>query len=58
MIRGGTATALAIPENFEAFFWRTETWIAQLAENDSIEFQVGFNGLGPSAKVLRPQRRR
>jgi hypothetical protein len=51
-ISGGTAVAEAVPEGFEAFFWRTETWVAELRVGDPIQFQVGFNAFGPIAKVL------
>jgi tetratricopeptide (TPR) repeat protein len=51
-IRGGTGYAEAIPENFEAFFWRTESWVAELGEGDALQFQVGFNACGPVAKIL------
>ena len=51
-IRGGTGYTEAVPENFESFFWRTETWIAELREGDRVQFQVGFNAFGPVAKIL------
>jgi len=56
-IRAGTAYALAVPDNFEAFFWRTESWIAELREESPIRFQVGFNGMGPVARLIKPTRR-
>lgn len=51
-ICGGAGYAEAVPGNFEAFFWRTETWIAELREGDDIQFQVGFSAYGPVAKIL------
>jgi SIR2-like domain len=51
-IRGGAGYAEAVPGNFEAFFWRTETWIAELREGDGVQFQVGFSAYGPVAKIL------
>ena len=51
-IQGVAANVLAIPESFEAFFWRTENWMSELREGDSIQYQVGFNAYGPVAKLL------
>jgi tetratricopeptide (TPR) repeat protein len=55
--QGATGYAEAFPENFEAFFWRTEAWIAELREGDPVQFQVGFNAYGPVAKILLQNRR-
>lgn len=51
-IRGAGAVALAIPENFEVFFWRTRSGLMDLREGDPINFQVGFNAHGSIARIL------
>jgi hypothetical protein len=51
-IRGAAAFVLAIPENFEAFFWRTRNNLQDLREGDSVRFTVGFNAMGPTAKIV------
>jgi tetratricopeptide (TPR) repeat protein len=51
-IRSATATAIAIPENFDAFFWRTNPTVAGLREGDAVRFHVGFNAFGPIARIL------
>lgn len=50
-IKGAKATAIAIPENFEAFFWRVGP-NASLVENQEIRFIVGFNAWGPVARII------
>jgi tetratricopeptide (TPR) repeat protein len=50
-IRGAAAFALAIPQNFEAFFWRNQANLTALREGDAIRFTVGFNGHGPIARI-------
>jgi len=52
-ISGAIANAQAIPENFEAFFWRPYGIHADLALGDAVEFHVGFNTRGPRAEVFR-----
>jgi len=52
-IKGAMATARAIPENFEANFWRQYGLNASLTEGESIEFNVGFNTHGARADVFR-----
>ncbi len=50
-IRGLTAYAIAIPNNFEAFFWRSNK-LFDLHEGDPVKFTVGFNAFGPIAHIL------
>jgi len=52
-ISGGVAFARAIPEGFEAFFWRGPGIHDDLEAGDAIEFIVGFNARGPRATVTR-----
>ncbi len=40
---GAGAFVRAIPENFEAFFWRKSGDIAMLVKGDEVKFCVGFN---------------
>lgn len=51
-IRGSTARTIAIPEGFEAFFWRTRSQLSNLREGDPVTFTVGFNAQGPTADIL------
>ncbi len=51
-IRGVSGWALAIPQNFEAFFWRNVSQISKLNEGDAIKFYVGFNAHGPYAHII------
>jgi Flp pilus assembly protein TadD len=51
-IHGSRAWAMAIPENFEAFFWRTRPELSALREGDPVAFYVKFNAYGPSAFIL------
>lgn len=51
-IKGAAAWALAIPQNFEVFFWRTREDLASLIEGDQIRFAVRFNGMGPIAAEI------
>lgn len=57
-IQGASAHVLAMPENFDAFFWRTENWMSELREGDSVQYQVGFNAYGPVARILIREFRR
>lgn len=50
-IKNPTAYAIAIPENFEAFFYTNKPELANLKVNDKISFYVGFNAYGPVAIV-------
>lgn len=50
-ISGAGAFALAIPENFSAFFWRHRTKVASLVKGDKIQFFVGFNCRGAVAII-------
>ena len=56
-LQGASAYVLAVPTNFEAFFWRTESWLAELREGDPVQFQIGFNAFGPNAHILVRDRR-
>ena len=51
-IRGSGGVVLAIPKNFEAFFWRGNTRLMSLREGDSVRFTVGFNALGAIAYIM------
>lgn len=51
-IRGAAVYALAIPQNFEVFFWRNHTDLSELREGDSISFYVGFNAFGATALII------
>jgi len=46
---------LAIPENFEAFFWRS-TGTSLLRERNNVQFTVGFNTQGAVARGIRQVR--
>ena len=50
-IHGGGAFVQAVPENFEAFYWRQYGINADLVEGDEVEFFVGFNSYGPRAYI-------
>jgi tetratricopeptide (TPR) repeat protein len=50
-IAGAKGVVLAIPQNFEAFFWRT-TGTSLLREGDEVRFTVGFNAHGPVARNI------
>jgi tetratricopeptide (TPR) repeat protein len=50
-VRGTVAYATAIPEGFDAFFWKTSPELAKLREGDPIDFAVGFNADGAFAHV-------
>ncbi len=51
-IVGASAHVIAIPQNFEAFFYRTSDALAKLKERDSVKFYVSFNAYGPVAKII------
>ena len=51
-ISGVSAFALAIPENFEAHFYRTVKELSKLKNNDEIKFTVSFNAHGPGAYIV------
>lgn len=51
-IVGAAAYAIAVPDNFEAFFYRTIASLSKLKEGDQIKFWVGFNAYGPTAKII------
>lgn len=51
-LHGASGWLVAIPENFEAFFWRTRAQVQALRERDEVRFVVGFNAMGPTARVL------
>ena len=50
-IRRLVAYAFVIPNNFEAFFWRSAK-LFDLHEGDPIKFNIGFNAFGPIAQIL------
>jgi tetratricopeptide (TPR) repeat protein len=54
-IRGACAYALAVPQNFRAFFWRNQADLRDLREGDLVRFAVGFNALGPVALRVSKQ---
>lgn len=49
---GAGAFVLAVPENFEAFFWRRTGDTAMLVKGDEIKFYVGFNCRGAVAEII------
>jgi tetratricopeptide (TPR) repeat protein len=51
-LQGTIGTVISIPENFQAFFWRS-TGTSLLREQDQITFSVGFNTLGAIARNIR-----
>jgi len=51
-IHGAKAWALAIPQGFEAFFWRTSPDVRDLQIGDQIKFVVGFNAYGLVARIV------
>lgn len=55
-ILGAGAHAMAIPENFTAFFWRNKTITASLMKGDKISFYVGFNCRGAIAEIVGSKR--
>ena len=54
-VQGPAAFVEAIPDNFEAFFWRTQRKLSDLREGDNVKFYVGFNAFGPVAWILRDE---
>jgi hypothetical protein len=51
-ISGASARVMAIPDNFEASFWRTRPELSDLREGDPVKFHVRFNAQGPVAHIL------
>ena len=51
-LAGAIGVVVAVPENFEAFYWRT-TGTSLLREGDDVRFTVGFNSQGAVARNLR-----
>jgi hypothetical protein len=51
-IEGARGYAIAVPENFEAFFWRTNAKLADLRVGELVRFKVSFNALGPLAYIV------
>ncbi len=49
---GASARAMAVPDNFEASFYKTRSELIDLREGDQIKFHVCFNAQGPVANVL------
>ncbi len=54
-LAGGIGFVIAIPDNFEAFFWRS-TGTSLLREGNSVEFTIAFNAQGAVAKNIRQVR--
>ena len=54
-IAGVKGIIVAIPENFEAFFWRV-TATSLLREGDDVRFEVAFNTQGAVARHIRALR--
>jgi hypothetical protein len=52
-VKSATGMALAIPENFDAFFWRTRNELADLRVDEIITFTIGFNAHGAIAERVR-----
>jgi len=50
-IGGASAWALALPENFEAHFFRDHSRLSDLRVGDKISFTVGFNTHGAVARI-------
>lgn len=51
-LQGAIGTVVAIPENFQAFFWRS-TGTSLLRDQDQLTFSVGFNTQGAVARNIR-----
>jgi len=51
-IAGAGGFVIAVPENFQAYFWRRTGDTASLAKGDSVGFYVGFNCRGAVAKII------
>ena len=49
---GARGTVLAIPDNFEAFFWRLDG-VGAAREGETVRFAVGFSAQGAEAKLSR-----
>lgn len=54
-LAGARGTVIAIPQNFEAFFWRS-TGTSLLREGNDVQFTVGFNAMGAVARNLQQVR--
>lgn len=50
-ISGASGYVMAVPQNFRAFFWRTDASLG-LRENDDVRFSVGFNAFGALAHII------
>ncbi len=51
-IKGPAARAMAVPDNFEASFWRNRPELSELREGDPLKFYVRFNAQGPTAHII------
>lgn len=49
---GARGTIMAIPENFIAFFWRTDG-VGSPREGETVRFTVGFSAQGAEAKLAK-----
>jgi tetratricopeptide (TPR) repeat protein len=50
-IKAPGATVISIPENYVAFFRRNRRELTELREGDAVDFEIGFNALGPYAEI-------
>ena len=51
-IRGAYARVIAIPDGFQAAFWKNRRELSSLREGDSVRFTVGFSAQGPVAFIV------
>jgi tetratricopeptide (TPR) repeat protein len=49
---GAKATAITVPENIKVPFWKTYAEAGNIRLGTPITFQIGFNHLGPFARIL------
>lgn len=52
-ITSGVGFVIAVPQNFEALYWRNEPGAGGLRVGDSIRFTVSFGLRGPRAHIIR-----
>jgi len=55
-INATSAYVIAIPENYEAYFWRGIGDLSDLKEGDPVTFSIGFNARGAVAQNIRSRR--
>lgn len=51
-LSGSVGNVLAVPENFEAMFWRTGAAVSNLRPGDRVRFRVTFSIRGPLARIV------